>query len=78
MEDPANIIDQPEYQKWYIRHHSRIADALFSFLLELLDVFFGCFSFFMQDFFYRTHRKPPILNVFFVILRQIQKRRGTT
>ena len=30
-------------------------------LLKLLDMGFCCFSFFMQDFFYHTHRKslPP-------------------
>ncbi len=57
LDESAGIADEPAYQKRNIRQHSGIADALLPFPLELSDVVFCRFSFFVQALFY--HRRSP-------------------
>lgn len=70
VDDPAHIAQQPQDQKRNVRHHGGIANALLSFPLELFDMGFRGFSFFVQDFLYRIYGRSRTSNSFFFVVSQ--------
>lgn len=70
VDDPAHIAQQPQDQKRNVRHHGGIANALLSFPLELFDMGFRGFSFFVQDFLYRIYGRSRTSNSFFFVMSQ--------